>query len=88
MATFILLSSNYIKNYYKVIMAFLVILIYCASNNTSSDYEIFNFEVNSKSAKPPPKKEQLDYRIQPGKYQFLSPFLLPNFYQDIYLFLN
>jgi len=46
-------------------MAFLVILIYCASNNTSSDYEIFNFEVNSKSAKPLPKKEQLDYRIQP-----------------------
>ena len=70
MATFILLSSNYIKNYYKVIMAFLVILIYCASNNTSSDYEIFNFEVNSKSAKPPPKKEQLDYQIQPGKYKF------------------
>jgi len=65
MATFTALSSNYSKNYFKVVMAFLVILIYCASNNISSDYEIFNFEVNSKSAKPLPKRQQPNYPTQP-----------------------
>ena len=69
MATFTNVSSNYSKNYYQVIVAFLVLLIYCASNNTSSsDYEIFNFEKNSKSAMPPPKSHQTNYQIRPGKY--------------------
>ena len=53
------------KKHCQVLLAVLILLIYCASNIL--DYDSGSFEVKSKSATPPPKKQQPYYPIEPGK---------------------
>ena len=59
-------NQNSGKKHCQVLLAVLILLVYCASNIL--DYDSGSFEVKSKSATPPPKKQQPYYPIEPGKY--------------------
>ena len=62
-------NQNSGKKHCQVLLAVLILLVYCASNIL--DYDSGSFEVKSRSATPPPKKQQPYYPIEPGKYFFL-----------------
>ena len=59
-------NQNSGKKHCQVLLAVLILLVYCASNIL--DYDSGSFEVKSRSATPPPKKQQPYYPIEPGKY--------------------
>jgi hypothetical protein len=59
-------NQNSGKKHCQVLLAVLILLVYCASNIL--DYDSVGFEVKSKSATPPPKKQQPYYPIEPGEY--------------------
>lgn len=76
-------NQNSGKKHCQVLLAVLILLVYCASNIL--DYDSGSFEVKSRSATPPPKKQQPYYPIEPvvegwppDVSQNLSNYLKPN----------